>query len=307
MIMQDAGAWDGRLVRGLSMPGIAPEVSEALVTALGALGCEAEFGLALLRVSDEVPRPTHAQGEQWLRQCYGLCQRLVRLSADFEVASQAYLAALDQWAVQASKTAAAAAQLDRSRDSWGAQFDATPDVWWPERGDIAVENEAQDFWLRRAGYSYRHIVNIGLAAHLEALAEALNLVLHALRTLPPGGVLTRASLALGLETLSATFEGDLIPHHMLDLDARHVGLQTGILTIARLDPSTADLAADVAWARGELERARATLLGSRNGPGRVTRPLTAVTGNLWQKQIVTEWERTVALLEALRVAVPQRA
>ncbi len=306
MIRQDS-AWDSRLVRGLSIAGITPEVSEALVTALGALGCEAEFGLSLLGISDEVPRPTRAKGEMWLRQCYGLCQRLMRISSEFEVAAQAYLAELASSITPSGATSGGATAPARSRDSWSAQFDATPDVWWPERGDITVESEPLDFWLRRAGYSYRHIVNIGLAAHLEALSEALNLVLHALRTLPPGGVLTRASLALGLETLSSTFEGDLIPHHMLDLDARHVGLLNGILTIARLDPGAADLAADIAWARGELERARAVLIGSKGGPGRVTRPLTSVTGNLWQKQIVAEWERTVALLESLRVAVPQRA
>jgi hypothetical protein len=302
--MQKIGTWDGRLVRGMTLPGIAPEVCDALVTALGALGCEAEFGVELLARNTVLPRPTHAQGDRWLRQCYGLCQRLIRLSAEYEVAAQGYLTALEQVAARSDLKPA---NGRHRRDSWAAQFDATPDVWWPERGDIAPGGEGWDFWLRRAGYSYRHVVTIGLTTHLEALSDALHLVLHALRTLPPGGVLTLDSLALGLHTLSATFEGDLIPHHMLNIDDRHVGLLTAITAIARLDAGSASLPADIAWARGELERARAVLRGGRNGPGRATRPITSVTGNLWAKQLVAEWESIVALLESLRVAMPQQA
>lgn len=304
MVIQETGMWDLRLVRGLAMPGIAAEASEALIAALGALGCEAEFGQTLLGISDSVPRPSHAQGEHWLRQCYGLCQRLMRLSADFEVAAQGYLLALARLDVSSPAPSVEGAR-GRGRDSWSAQFDATPDVWWPERGEIALASDPLELWLRRAGFSYRHIINIGLPEHFEALTEALGLVLHALRTLPPSGVLTRASLALGLQTLSATFEGDLIPHHMQDLDQRHVGLLTGLATIARLDPAETRIESDIAWAQGELDRARAMLHGKR-GLGKVTRPLAPVTGNLWAQQLVVEWERTVAQLEALR-DIPQRA
>ena len=306
MVMQETGTWDMRLVRGIAMHGIAPESSDALVATLGALGCEAEFGQTLLRISEEVPRPTHAQGEQWLRQCYGLCQRLSHLSMDFEVAAQSYLNALDLLdARPVSPHPSTSGDRSKSHDSWSAQFDATPDVWWPERGDIALESEPLDIWLRRAGFSYRHIVTIGLPEHFEALAEALGLVLHALQTLPPSGVLARTSLALGLQMLSSTFEGDLIPHHMQDIDQRHVGLLTSLATIAQLDGNEARIEHDIAWAQAELARAREMLVVKR-GVGRVTRPLTLVTGNLWARQLVAEWERTVAQLESMR-ATPQRA
>lgn len=305
MDLQDLGAWDSRLVRGMALPGIAPETGDALVTALGALGCEAEYGIDLLHSNATLPRPTQSQGDHWLRQCYGLCQRLIRLSAEYEVAAQSYLTALER--LDGQVAVLPTAQAGASRDSWSAQFDATPDVWWPERGDIALAGEPWDFWLRRAGYSYRHVVTVGLTEHLEALSDALHLVLHALHTLPPGGVLTHASLALGLHMLSATFEGDLIPHHMLDIDDRHVGLLTGIAAIARLQTGSASLPTDIAWARGELERARVILASGRNGPGRTTRPITSVTGNLWAQQLVAEWTTTVALLESLRVATPQHA
>ena len=306
MLMQNTGTWDVRLVRGVAMLGIAPECSDALVATLGALGCEAEFGQSLLRISAEMPRPTRAQGEHWLRQCYGLCQRLSRLSTDFEVAAQSYLDALDLLDARPSAPPPVTASGQRhGHDSWSAQFDATPDVWWPERGDVALESEPLDIWLRRAGFSYRHIVMLGLPEHFEALAEALGLVLHALQTLPPSGVLARASLTLGLQTLSSTFAGDLLPHHMQDIDQRHVGLLTGLATIARLDGNAANIEHDIAWAQAELARAREMLTGKR-GVGRVTRPLAPVTGNLWARQLVDEWERTVAQLATMR-GIPQRA
>lgn len=297
MTQRANGNWEARLVRGMALPGIAPDVSDALVAALGALGCEAEFGLDLLENPASMPRPTHGQGDQWLRQCYSLCQRLVRLGAEVEVATQSYLAALT---VAEDRFAGASA----SHDAWAARFDATPDVWWPPEDANTTAGEPLELWLRRAGYSYRHCVTLGLPAHFEALSETLHLVLHALGTLPPRGILTRASLALGLETLASAFQGDLIPHHVLDLDARHVGLLTGIITLAQLNGTAAGLDADLAWARGELARARAALTQGTSPSGIPTGALTSKTGNLWARQLVAEWEHTLAQLEAL--AVPTR-
>ncbi|MBA3823917.1 MAG: hypothetical protein H0X24_08480, partial [Ktedonobacterales bacterium] len=218
------------------------------------------------------------------------------LSADFEVAAQTYLHALEGLA-----SAPSPASQRHALDAWSARFDETLDVWWPERGDIAPPGEPLELWLRRAGYAYRHIVNLGLPAHFETLAEALGTLLHALRTLPPGGVLARASLALGIETLAATFAGDLVPHHIADMDARHPGLLTGLTTIAQLTPAENALPSDISWARGELVRAQQPLRSGQNGTGRVTRPLPSTTGSLWVRHIITEWEQTVAQLEALNV------
>lgn len=290
-----------RLVLGFEMSDVREETRALLVTALGALGCEAEFGLGLLQTPLTRPQPTHAEGEQWLRQCYLLGQRLVRTSTEAQVAIQSYLGAL------------AAAELDRPSlasdvavhltlsDAWGARFDATPGVWWPEQGAVAIEREPIELWLRRAGFGYRHIVTIGLPTHLEALDHTLGLVMHALRTLPPGGVVTRDAIAISLMTLSTEIEGDLVPHHLRDLDARHVGLLTGIATLLRLTPRAgASLGADLAWARGELARARALLPDQPQQPGSATRPLTYQTGKLWARQLVADWERTLAQLEATR-------
>lgn len=126
--------------------------------------------------------------------------------------------------------------------------------------------------------------------------------MHALRTLPPGGVVTRDAIAISLMTLATEIEGDLVPHHLRDLDARHVGLLTGIATLLRLTPlAGASLRADIAWAQGELARARTMLADQPPASGSATRPLSYQTGKLWARQLVTDWERTLAQLEAMPV------
>lgn len=126
--------WDMRLVRGFEMPGVPEETRTLLVTALGALGCEAEFGLSLLQTPLARPQPTRAEGEQWLRQCYLLGQRLVRASAEAQVAIQSYLGMLAAAELDRSSPATAAVVRPEMSDAWGARFDATPGVWWPVQG-----------------------------------------------------------------------------------------------------------------------------------------------------------------------------
>jgi len=307
MITGETGTWDVRLVRGLAGMGAPVEATDALVTTLGALGCEAEFGLGLLYPMAVAPQPTPAQGEMWLRQCFQLGQRLARITNDLAVALQAYLAALEAAdpSLAASQEPLTSHRINPKADSWISRFDATPDVWWPERGGVVMGQEPIELWLRRAGFAYRHVVNVGLPEHIEAMAETLSLVLHALQTLPPRGVLTRASLYLGLQEISAETVGDLAPHHIYDIDTRHVGLLTGITTILRFAASeAAPIDGDIIWARGELARARLALQGHqrRSGGGRNTRPLSQHTGNLWVRQLVAEWEQTITQLEAIRVA-----
>lgn len=295
--------WEHGLVRGLAAAQAPADTRDALINALGTLGCEAEYGLELVQMSAVLPAPTHPQGEQWLRLLFGLCQRVKQASAELAIAGQTFLAALaerDPSLVVAGYPEQAG---NGAADSWSAQFDATPDVWWPDRGTLASQGDASELWLCRAGFGYRHVVNIGLPGHLEALVDGLGLLLHALRTLPPGGVLTRASLYIGVQALATEMAGDLIPHHIDDIDARHIGLLTSIPTLLRLHASEGNaITSDILWARGELERARAAL----GGPGqptnsRVTRALTRPTGNLWARQMVADWERTVAQLEAIRI------
>ncbi len=285
--------WDARLMQGLMIASMAEEPRGALVSALGALGCEAEYGLDLLATPARVTAPTHAQAERWLRQCYQLGQRLVRLGDDLELAVQGFLhglAALD-----------ARPPLMRGEprmsDSWGDRFDATPGVWWPEENVEATQSVMIPWWLRRAGFAYRHSINLGLPEHFEALESSLALVMIALRSLPPSGVLTNESLAISLLTLSTDLEGDLSPHHLQDIDSRHIGLLTGIATLVRLSAQgQTDIEGDLAWARGELERAQGNLRVQVEAPAsgaRVTRPLGVQTGNLWARQLIAEWSQII--------------
>jgi hypothetical protein len=299
-----SGEWNRRLVRGLTGTSANDDSADALVAALGALGCEAEYALNILHTPARMPQPTHVQAENWLQHCYHLGQRVAHLAADFDVAAQAYLAALVASDPSVGRDDEYNPNRQYPHDPWSARFDATPNVWWPEQGAVAVHVESIAFWLRRGGYAYRHCISLGLPEHIEALTDTLGLVLHALQTLPPGGIISRISLYMGVQHLLADISGDLVPHHIRDIDARHVGLLTGIATLARLsDGNQASITTDIAWARGELERARATLNSNgTQGVGRITRPLATRTGNLWANQIVAEWERTVAQLEALRAS-----
>jgi hypothetical protein len=264
-------AWEARLESGLRLPGIAPEITNALITALGDLGCEAEFGLRLTGISAAIPHPTRAQGEAWLQQIAAFGQRLARVAERFHVAAGSIIAMV------------------------GSNADVA-EPWWPATGAVAPTGEPIDIWLRRAGFPLRHIVSIGLPEHVEALTEALDEVLHALHTLPPSGVVTHATLAAGLDTLATAFGGDLIPHHVRDLDATHAGLVTGALTIARLPLAASSIEGDLRWAEGELARAR-MLIG---GTARITHPLPGTTGNLWAQRLIREWEHTLAILGTIR-------
>lgn len=304
--MEPAGGrtWEERLVRGLGAVRVPATTRDALINAMGALGCEAEFGLNLLQTTALPPTPTHTQGEHWLRQCFGLAQRVKQASADLSLAAQMFLAALVEDDPSLMMATVPNQFGHATPDPWSAQFDATPDVWWPERSTIATSGDASELWLCRAGFGYRHTVTIGLPGHLEALTEGLALTLHALRTLPPVGILAKASLYLGVQTLATELAGDLIPHHIDDIDARHIGLLTGIPTLFRLYAREGNsIANDLRWAQGELDRARAALAGptATTNP-RVTRSLMQPTGNLWARQMVADWERTVTQLEAIYAA-----
>jgi len=302
----DTGSWDLRLVRGLASMGMSEEntveMTDSLVTVLGALGCEAEFAQHFLYPAATVASPTKAQAEHWLQQLYYLCQRLLRLASDFEVAVQVYLHALVALEPSLADTATES-DAPSSQDSWSARFDATPSVWWTECGDVSLGGEPIELWLRRAGFPYRHCIAVALPQHVDEVGTILNTLLHALQTLPPRGILTRQALYLGLQSLANDLTADMVPHHLLDIDASHVGLLTGIATVLQLGKQNAaeSLAGDITWAHGELVGARAALQGqSTLQRGRITRPLATSTANLWASQLVREWEQTVAQLQSMQ-------
>jgi hypothetical protein len=312
--MQDTG-WEGRIFPGLAAPNVPSEARSAVAQALGAIGVEAEHFLgvvtAFTRRGPGVPA-TRAEGERFLWRLEGSARRLAALAEAFELATQSYLAALE----------GAHPELRASTDTRGDadEFEAT--AWWPPADLGLPSGEPLDICLRRCDYAYRHVVAAHLTTNVEAVGEELSLVLHALRTLPPAGVLPSSTLYAGLYELASGFQGHIVPHHLSDLSARTPGLLSGIVLLRQLDArEDRSLEADLTWARAqlaELEQVAAELpappaappgAGARRGLAGLFRraPQAASAGasaqaspRAWAARAEREWRETIAALEVLR-------
>ncbi len=305
--------WDDRLYPGLRVPAVPAEARDVLTQALGVLGVEAEYFLAL--VGEFTARPpqhpcTRAQGDLFLLRLEASGRRLVDAAESFELATQAYLAALEL------------ARPDLRVGEHGTIEESVAGVWWPALDDSTPAGEALELRLRRCGYAYRHVVNARLTANVEAIGEQLALVLHALRTLPPAGVLPLTTLYGGLYELAATFQGHIVPHHLSDLSTEMPGLLSGIALLRRLD-ATEDhsIESDLVWAQAQLsdvERLRSQLLESpassggaarrsglaglfRRGEPNPSRAGDAPAGaSAWAAQAQSEWRDIIVTLNTLR-------
>ena len=311
--------WDERLYPGLGVQAAPAEVWTALAQALGALGVEAEHFLGVVsRFTRGGPASpaTREDGDAFLWQLDGSARRLAGGAQGFELAAQPYLAALE--------SANPAVRAPGAAGSAGEDEQAEP--WWPADRVASPVGEPLELALRRCGYAYRHVAAAHLAANVEAIGEYLALLLHALRTLPPAGVLPLPALYAGLYELTATFQGHIVPHHLADLSPDQPGLVSGIALLRRLDAAEdRTIEADLAWARGqmaELEQMAAALPGPRPAPPRPSgwKPLadlfhrgsarlsngasTAVTPRAWAEDARRQWRETIAALEALRTLPP---
>lgn len=279
--VQRESTWESRLYAGLRMGRVPPDIRAALTGALGELGVEAEYFLALIQSFPGMPPYPHERGEAFLLRLEAACHRLIAVAGAVEVATQSYLSALD----------AGYLGLSAQRDD---------DTWWPVFHGFAPAGEALELRLRRCGFAYRHVVAAHLVSNVEAVAEQLALTLHALATLPPAGVLPMASLHQGLYELSSALQGYIIPHHVTDINEQTPGLLTGIAWLRGLDGSEdTSLDSDIAWAHAEFAFARqlATGGGQPRVPGR---PGDAMPS--WATTAIREWQETIAALERLRAA-----
>src|SRR5262249_29599516 len=164
-----AGSWERRLSMGLGL-GVVPETIQAdLVQALGTVGVEAEFLLALLRDFPLGGTSGRERGAAFLAQLGAWARRVVAGGNGLEDATQGYLAALEA-AFRGLRAAA-----------YGGG------VWWPELPSLLLPGDRTELWLRRCGYAYRHVVAAHLASQIDALTEHLATLLQALHTLPPAG------------------------------------------------------------------------------------------------------------------------
>jgi hypothetical protein len=273
------------------------------------LGVEAEYFLGLVRALTTPPTPgatPRERGDQFLLAAGVSARRLMALAQPLELATQAYLSELRRSAAIGKSTPA-----------------DDGDVWWPaEKAEFAL-GEPLELTLRRCGFSYRQCVAAHLAPNVEAIGEYLHLVLHALNTLPPPGIVPHATLANGLEELAATLQGHVIPHHIADLSRDVLGLLSGIALLYQLDAlEDASVGADLEWARAQLVAARAEAQRLKEQPA----PAAARRGGLlgivrrafggsaaanhttpaaWLAAAEREWQDTVAALQAIEKANSQ--
>lgn len=279
---EGGGLWETRLYVGIRVASVPQDTRLQLAQALGSVGVEAEFFVALANTFLLGRRGSHDQGEIFLLQLEAAGLRLLRAAAALEVATQGYLTALE----------AGFPGLMSASDH------AEP--WWPAFAGYTIPGEPLEVRLRRCGYAYRHVATARLHANVEAIAEQLAFTLHALVTLPPAGVVPTQSLYSGLYELSASLQGDIIPHYINDVSAESPGLLSGIALLRALDVrEDRSLKVDIAWAQAQLGLAHATTEQLRAAHSAV--PAATMQ---WAAQAVEEWHAIVEMLVSLRGHVP---
>ena len=273
--------WERRLYAGVRITFVPSEIRAALAAALGELGVEAEYFLALIQAFPGDPPYQHERGEAFLLRLEAACRRLISVGAALEVATQSYLSALET----------GFPELRAERDA---------ETWWPLFGGYTLRGESIELRLRRCGFAYRHAVATHLASNIEAVAEHLALTLHALDTLPPAGVLPVASLQQGLYELASVMQGYIIPHHVTDMSEQAPGLLTSIGWLRALDTlEDTSLDSDITWAHTQYTYARhlATRAHQASPPGVSPKQTQA-----WAVTAMRDWQETISGLEQLRAA-----
>lgn len=288
------GGWEQRIYAGLLLGDIPADIREALGRTLGAAGVEAEHLLRLLAMFPGPEGPSPAAGARLLDQLQSFARRFLDTANSLELATQSYLTAL---------------QVSGGGRAIGPR---EGEPWWPPFTGYALGGEPLELRLRRCGYSYQQAAALRLGPLVEALAEQMALLLHALRTLPPAGTVSTAVLASGLDELADAMQGDVAQHLLRDMSDDYLGLPSAI---ERLQASNAldaiavkaSLAADLEWAQGEYERilgAAASAQARTPKPGlfaRLFRRSAPANGSQrWSASAAQEWRELIAALEALQ-------
>src|SRR5258706_2994593 len=167
-----AAGWERRLYAGLRIEGVPLEAHAALVQSLGEIGVEAEYFLGLVRALP-TSHPSHEAGALFLAKLQAAGQRLRRVAASLEVATQGFLSAL------------AAAHGDIPGDG---------DVWWPAPAELVTGGGPLELPPPRRGYWDPPLVAAHPAPHLGAIRGDRTLILHTLSTLRPAPTLPARAL-----------------------------------------------------------------------------------------------------------------
>lgn len=275
------GSWDTRLYDGLRAPRISADARAGLGAALGQIGVEAEYLLLLMSSFPGEARPSRAVGERFLGRLEIALERLVDASANLEAATQGFLNEV---------TGVYSGLL------WAP---GQASAWWPVFNGYVAPGAPLEARLRRCGFAYRQVVASYLPAHVEAILEQMALILFALNTLPPAGVLPLASLAEGLDELSSAMQGEIVPRHIRGLsgDPRYPGALAAMERLRALDAAEdTSLESDITWARAEYVTARddETKLAGQERAHAVA------------AHDAYEWATVVGLLEGMRRYEPPR-
>src|SRR5258706_8240986 len=278
-----AAGWERRLYAGLRIEGVPLEAHAALVQSLGEIGVEAEYFLGLVRALP-TSHPSREAGAVFLAKLQAAGQRLRRVAASTEVATQGFLSAL------------AAAHGDAHGD-----MPSDGDVWWPAPTELVSGGEPLELSLRRCGYAYRHVVAAHLAPHVEAIGEHLALILHALSTLPPAGTLPASTLRAGLDELTSGLQGYVVPNHLIGLSQHTPGLFWGIAQLRALDAhEETSLESDIAWAHAQYSLARQPHPSTQAGMISAVNARSSHAPARWAAAAAQEWRDTISALERLR-------
>jgi hypothetical protein len=280
--------WDARIYTGLQLDAIPPDLRQGLAQALGAVGVEAEYLLRILETFPGPDGPSPEGGELFLAQLDAFGRRLVDGATTLELATQSFLTAL--WAAGAGGA------------QQGQQHQTDADPWWPAFAGYALSGEPLELRLRRCGFAYRHVVAVHLSATVEGIAERMALVLHALSTLPPAGTVPVPVLAQGLDELTDTIQGDVVPRGIRDVSGEYLGLLSAIARLRQLQAAEdSSLASDIAWARRQYAEIAGVPQPSPGLLGRIFRrtPSRARGTERWAAQAAQDWRGLIATLEAL--------
>lgn len=291
--------WERRIYAGLQLPGVPADVRAALAQALGAVGVEGEYLLRLLAAFTGPEGVSSARGDHFLDQLQAFAYRLIDAANALELATQSYLTALD-----------AAEMASEGGTSGLAMAAAQAEPWWPPDAGYTPRGESLELRLRRCGFSYRQMVAVHLGTTVEAIAEQMGLVLHALNSLPPAGILSAAVLSQGLDELTDAVQGDVVPHRLLDVSEELPGLLSAIERLrAPAAHDDSSLGADITWARAEYERVLTSAPAAPQNPGLFGRLFGRASmdpSRRWNEAAAQEWRELIAALEAMQHVQPRR-
>jgi hypothetical protein len=280
--------WETRIYPGVQVAETSLAARSALASALGEAGVEAEYFVLLLVSFPGRDLPAPEAAERLYNALEAWAARMVTVAASLEVATQGYLGELE----------ALHPELQEGRSAGALE------VWWATQAGDAPASESLALRLRRCGQSYRQVAESRLPDLIKGISEQMALLLRALGALPPAGVAPLRALYHGLNEMTLTLQGDLIPRRIRDMSHDSPGLVTTVSRLRAQLLTPAPIEADIAWARERLAEIRGDQQGRPRGLGARLFGVFGRKGGASQSRgkAVREWEGVLAALVSLQRA-----